>query len=84
MNPIIRLIQSRRSIGNLNKPMPNKEELSIILETALTAPDHKKLVPYQISILTEDNLDKFGAVLLKAGKEKAIKENYQICQNARQ
>ena len=75
MNSIVRLIQSRRSIGNLNKPMPNKEELSIILETALTAPDHKKLVPYQISILTEDNLDKFGDVLLKAGKEKAIKEN---------
>ena len=45
MNSIVRLIQSRRSVGNLNKPMPNKEELSIILETALTAPDHKKLVP---------------------------------------
>ncbi len=67
---ILKAIHDRRSIGKLSLPMPSKEELSLMLQTAFTAPDHKQLKPWQITVLTGEALDEFGQVLLQAGTQK--------------
>lgn len=72
MNDIIHTIQSRRSIGNLSLPMPSDDELQIALQCAMTAPDHKQLKPWQCVVMTDDALDRFGQVLLKAGLDNAL------------
>ncbi len=75
---ILKAIHDRRSIGKLSLPMPNKEELSLMLQTAFTAPDHKQLKPWQITVLTGEALDEFGQVLLQAGTQKAKAEGQTL------
>lgn len=70
-NPTIKVMHERRSIGKLVLPMPSDEELSLALEAALTAPDHKQLKPWRFTVLTGESLVEFGEVLLQAGQAKS-------------
>lgn len=65
MHPID-FIKARRSIGKLSLPMPSSDELKIALQTAMSAPDHMQLKPWQLVVMTNKALDDFGKVLLKA------------------
>lgn len=71
VNHILNAIHRRRSIGNLSLPMPNDDELQMILEAAIVAPDHKQLKPWQFWVLTGDALNDFGQVLLSAAQSEA-------------
>lgn len=62
------IIHARRSIGKLSTPAPNIDELSFAIETAMTAPDHKQLKPWQFVVMTDKALDGFGQALLQAGQ----------------
>lgn len=48
---ILDFIKSRRSIGNLVAPAPNREQVEQAIEVALSAPDHKDLNPYRFIVL---------------------------------
>lgn len=71
---MIELIHARRSIGNLSLPIPNDDELTVALNCAITAPDHRQLKPWQLVVMTGDALVEFGEVLLQAGIAKAQKD----------
>lgn len=75
MNEVIKAIHSRRSIGKLSLPMPNQDELTLAIQTAMTAPDHKQLKPWQLTVLTDDGLEAFGQALLCAGQQKATAQD---------
>ena len=50
----IDLLKTRRSVlvKNLTSPGPNKEELKQILEVGLRVPDHGKIGPWRIQVIT--------------------------------
>lgn len=65
---MLNTIYARRSIGKLSSPYPSDEELALSLRTAMTAPDHKQLKPWQFVVMTGEALDDFGQVLLQASQ----------------
>lgn len=71
MTTIIDAINARRSVGNLSLPMPSQDELNQVLLSAMSAPDHKQLKPWQFWVLTDNALTQFGEVLLQAALSEA-------------
>lgn len=80
---ILQTIHDRRSIGKLHAPMPSDEELTLAIKTAMTAPDHKQLKPWQFVVLTGDALDEFGQKLLQAGEQLAKDKGETLDDTAR-
>ena len=63
---ILDFIKSRRSIGNLVAPAPNREQVEQAIEVALSAPDHKDLNPYRFIVLENQALNTLGTALKNA------------------
>lgn len=63
-------IRSRRSIGRLDAPGPDTEQLTAILEAAACAPDHGTLRPWRFIVLEGTGKDDFGPVLERAYVER--------------
>lgn len=63
---ILDFIKSRRSIGNLVAPAPNREQVEQAIEVALSAPDHKDLNPYRFIVLEKQALNTLGTALKNA------------------
>lgn len=80
---ILDIMHTRRSVGKLTTPCPSQDELMSALNCAMTAPDHKQLKPYRFVVLTEQALDKFGEILLKAGMAKAQQDGEVLDDAAR-
>ena len=81
---VINWINSRRSIGNLNIPAPNHEQIKAAVACAVTAPDHKKLRPWRF-IVTEGNArHDLGRALLAAAEAQAVAEGEELTDKARQ
>lgn len=59
-------IFARRSIGRLQPPAPNEDDLDTILRAAAVAPDHNTLRPWKFVVLDGAGKDAFGAVLADA------------------
>ena len=62
---------SRRSISvkNLNYPGPNHNQTMAILKNALRVPDHGKLEPWRIVLISGDHKKNFISIIEKRGKE---------------
>ena len=63
----IDLLKSRRSVlvKNLTSPGPNKEELKQILEVGLRVPDHGKIGPWRIQVITTEGQEVLGDLAAK-------------------
>lgn len=64
-------IMNRRSVGKLTTPAPSDEELEQLMQLVFAAPDHKMLKPYRFVVLTGEQKDQLGQVLLRAALEKS-------------
>lgn len=60
---ILNFIQSRRSIGNLIAPAPNRAQIEQAIATAITAPDHKNLEPWRFIVFEGDSMNALGQAL---------------------
>ena len=61
---------SRRSVSvrNLKYPGPSEKQIMDILKSALRVPDHGKLEPWRIVLITEDNKKSYISMIeLKIG-----------------
>ena len=56
-------IRTRRSISRLVEPAPTDDELRLILEAAVCAPDHEELRPWRFVVLSGQAKEDFGQVL---------------------
>ena len=58
----IDLLKSRRSVlvKNLTSPGPDKEDLQQILEVGLRVPDHGKIGPWRIQVITSKGSENLG------------------------
>ena len=65
---------SRRSVSvrNLKYPGPSEKQIMGILKSALRVPDHGKLEPWRIVLITEDNKKSYISMIEKRGKEVGI------------
>ena len=71
---IISFLENRRSAsaGFLTKPIPNKEELIDILKIGLRCPDHGRLEPWRIQILSPEKLMAVASEVEKIGQKREI------------
>ena len=75
--PGVALLLSRHSQGikHLAAPGPSEAELLLMVEAALSAPDHAALVPFRFKLVREDARDRlaelFVAVARSRGKSEA-------------
>lgn len=67
-------INSRRSMGNLDKPAPTHAQIETAIECAATAPDHKKLRPWRFIVTQGDARHELGNALVAAAQAKAVQE----------
>ena len=67
----IELLRTRRSVvvRNLSGPGPSKDQLNAIIEAGLRVPDHGKIGPWRIQIITEKGQKKLGDIFSKAFKK---------------
>ncbi len=65
MDPIETLL-SRNSHNKLVEPAPTEEQLKIIFEAALRAPDHALLRPWKYRVYTDKGLDRLGDYFVAA------------------
>ncbi len=75
---LIAWINSRRSIGNLNEPAPNNEQIRAAIGCAATAPDHKKLRPWRFIVTQGDARHQLGQALVDAAQAKAAQDGEEL------
>ena len=71
-------IFARRSIGRLQPPAPNEEDLDTILRAAAAAPDHNSLRPWKFVVLEGEAKEKFGIVLADAYRARCAAAGKEI------
>ena len=54
-----------RPAKTLTGPAPSKDELNLILEAGTRVPDHGKLEPWRLKVLTKPTLDKIANAAAK-------------------
>ena len=64
MSHALHALLTRRSVSvrDLTTPAPNADELEHILKVATRVPDHGKLCPWKIIVLTEEGTEKLGNI----------------------
>jgi nitroreductase len=66
---LIEAIVSRRSVGRLTEPAPTDDELTALLEHAVTAPDHGLLRPWRLIIVRDDARRLLGEAFVTASDD---------------
>ncbi|MFT6029193.1 MAG: nitroreductase [Oleiphilaceae bacterium] len=65
---LVELLCQRVSFPRLTEPAPNKQELDLVLKSALRAPDHMRLRPWRYLIIEGDARHKLGELFLSSAK----------------
>jgi nitroreductase len=60
------LLLGRQSALRLGDPAPREDELDLMLESAVRAPDHGRLRPWRFVIIPADKRERFGALLAES------------------
>lgn len=68
MNANIDFLLSRQSNPNLTEPAPSDEELTQILQAAMSVPDHGALVPYQFTVVKENARQRLADIFVASIK----------------
>lgn len=71
-------IHQRQSIGHLIEPAPNSEQLEMAFQAALAAPDHHRLKPTHFIIVSNDQREAFGNLLVDAIRDLGIQDENQV------
>lgn len=66
----------RNSAAKLTTPAPTADELSLILQAAVRAPDHANLRPWRFIVVEETRLEALGNLLV-AAKQAELADNNQ-------
>jgi nitroreductase len=60
MDPVMDLLLSRASVKEVGEPGPGDEELKLVFEAAVRAPDHGKLRPWRFFLIRGDAREKLS------------------------
>ncbi len=65
---LVHALTSRRSTKFLSGPAPRQEELELMLQAAMSAPNHGALVPWRFKIIRGDSIGRLADMALGAVK----------------
>ncbi|WP_233112512.1 NAD(P)H nitroreductase [Aggregatibacter actinomycetemcomitans] len=65
----LQLLTERSSEKRLNAPAPTPQQLDLIFQAALRAPDHGKLQPYRFIVIEQAKMNNFSELLKDAVQE---------------
>lgn len=68
-NSTIENLLSRQSVKFVQAPGPNQQELELILQAAMRAPDHGKIRPWRFAIIRGENTMRILDIGVQAGIE---------------
>lgn len=66
MNTVIDALLARRSCPKLTEPAPSREQLELIINTALNAPDHGRIKPWRYLIIQGEGRQALGELFASA------------------
>ncbi|GAB5097915.1 nitroreductase family protein [Caballeronia sp. HLA56] len=81
---VLRSLLSRQSHWPLVEPAPGDEELALIVDAALRAPDHGRLRPWRFVLVRGDAREALGQVLVDAARARAPAEPAETHEHRRQ
>lgn len=64
----VQYLLSRRSVKFVTAPGPTEEQLSLILQSAMSAPDHGKLQPWRFALIRGEAIGRLADLALNATK----------------
>ena len=64
----VNFLLSRQSVKFVQSPGPAPEHLDLILQAAMTAPDHGKLRPWRFSLIRDDAVVRLGELAIQASR----------------
>src|SRR5690554_7599054 len=79
----LQFLLDRQSVKFVRAPGPTEEQLSLILQAAMRAPDHGKLRPWRFSLIRQDVMPQFVEKLFAASQASAAPIPAQKEVNAR-
>ena len=65
----LKALHTRNSVTSLSEPAPTQEEMELVFQAALRAPDHAWLRPWRFIEVTGEGRKKLGYAFLKTAKE---------------
>lgn len=71
MNPVVEALLSRQSVGakHLVSPGPSEEQLRLMADAALRAPDHGALVPFRFAVVQGRERDQLATLFARAARD---------------
>ena len=69
---VLELIESRQTLGKLVAPAPSETEIEQVIRAALSAPDHRRLRPWQFMQLRDDARHRLGQIFSECLTESGI------------
>nr|UVT38090.1 putative NAD(P)H nitroreductase YdjA [uncultured bacterium] len=67
-NEAINYLLSRRSVKFVQAPGPSESELELILQTAMSAPDHGRLRPWRFKLIRGQAIAQLGELAIEAAR----------------
>lgn len=67
INSTIENLLSRQSVKFVQNPGPDQQELDLILQAAMRAPDHGKIRPWRFALIRGENITKVLDIAIQAG-----------------
>lgn len=80
----MKLLLERTSAVRLQEPGPSQDELDAILRSALRAPDHGRLRPWQFLVISGEERSRFGLLLADALKGRDPNATQETLERERQ
>ena len=68
----IKALLTRRSIAQLEDPFPSKEQMKLVYQSALRAPDHSWLRPWRFIEVTSSGREKLAKAFIKSSKKEDL------------
>jgi nitroreductase len=81
---VLQALLTRQSHWPLTEPAPNDEELALIVDAALRAPDHGRLRPWRFVVVRGDAREALGQVLVDAARAREPDEPAETHEHRRQ
>lgn len=69
-HPLLDVMLSRQSMGVLREPAPTQQELDLILDVALRAPDHGRMRPWRFVLIRGEARKTYADFLVEAVKKR--------------
>ncbi len=79
----LQLLLNRQSVKFVRAPGPDEHQLALILQAAMSAPDHGRLRPWRFSLIRQDVMPAFVDKLFAASQASATPIPVQKEENAR-